>query len=164
MVHLLCSTGSSNHSTATQAGPPELRLVNGPNRCSGRVEMMHDHQWGTVCDDDWSFTDATVVCRQLDCGTAVSAYGGAHFGQGSGPIWLDNVECAGTEAALSECQARPWGVNNCHHGEDAGVTCTGNVLLGAQEEKLSRGRSARGGCTGHEWSRRHPGGWVTFSL
>ncbi|KFO86731.1 Deleted in malignant brain tumors 1 protein, partial [Buceros rhinoceros silvestris] len=127
MVHLSCSVGSSNHSTATQASPLEVRLVNGPNRCSGRVEVMHDHQWGTVCDDDWSFTDATVVCRQLDCGMAASAYGGARFGQGSGPIWLDNVECAGTEAALSECQARPWGVNNCHHGEDAGVTCTGTT-------------------------------------
>ncbi|NXN75374.1 DMBT1 protein, partial [Himantopus himantopus] len=109
------------------AGPAELRLVNGPNRCSGRVEVMHDHQWGTVCDDDWSFPDASVVCRQLGCGTAVSAYGAAHFGRGSGPIWLDNVQCSGTEGALSECLARPWGVSNCDHGEDASVVCTGNI-------------------------------------
>ncbi|NXC23331.1 SRB4D protein, partial [Corythaeola cristata] len=97
--------------------------------CSGRVEVMHDHQWGTVCDDDWSLLDASVVCRQLGCGTAVSAYSAAHFGQGSGPIWLDNVQCSGTEAALSECLARPWGVNNCHHGEDASVVCAGNTKL-----------------------------------
>ncbi|XP_010129590.1 PREDICTED: soluble scavenger receptor cysteine-rich domain-containing protein SSC5D, partial [Buceros rhinoceros silvestris] len=133
----------------------EVRLVNGPNRCSGRVEVMHDHQWGTVCDDDWSFTDATVVCRQLDCGMAASAYGGARFGQGSGPIWLDNVECAGTEAALSECQARPWGVNNCHHGEDAGVTCTGTDDSGQRPLRLMNGSNS---CLGrvevfhdHKW-------------
>ncbi|NXI54003.1 DMBT1 protein, partial [Chloroceryle aenea] len=102
----------------------ELRLVNGSTHCSGRVEVMHDHQWGTVCDDDWDFPDATVVCRQLGCGAAVSAYGAAHFGQGSGRIWLDNVQCSGTEAVLSECLARPWGINNCDHGEDASVICT----------------------------------------
>ncbi|NXN31294.1 DMBT1 protein, partial [Nycticryphes semicollaris] len=105
------------------AGPAELRLMGGPNHCSGRVEVMHDHQWGTVCDDDWSFLDASVVCRQLGCGAAISAYGAAHFGRGSGPIWLDNVQCSGTEATLSECQARPWGVNNCDHGEDASAVC-----------------------------------------
>ncbi|KFQ65629.1 Deleted in malignant brain tumors 1 protein, partial [Pelecanus crispus] len=106
------------------------RLVKGPNPCSGRVEVLHNHQWGTVCDDDWSLLDASVVCQQLGCGTAISAYGAAHFGQGSGPIWLDNVQCSGTENALSECMARPWGLNNCDHGEDASVVCTGmNVPL-----------------------------------
>ncbi|XP_054254406.1 deleted in malignant brain tumors 1 protein-like [Indicator indicator] len=107
--------------------PAELRLVNGPSSCSGRVEVLHDHQWGTICDDDWSFPEATVVCRQLGCGAALSAFGGAHFGQGSGPIWLDNVQCQGDEAALSQCPARPWGVNNCGHGEDASVVCTGST-------------------------------------
>ncbi|KFZ62480.1 Deleted in malignant brain tumors 1 protein, partial [Podiceps cristatus] len=110
----------------------ELRLVNGPNSCSGRVEVMHDHQWGTICDDDWNFPDASVVCRQLGCGAAVSAYGAAHFGQGSGPIWLDNVRCHGNEAALSECLARPWGDNNCNHGEDA------SIVLAEQEEVVQR--------------------------
>ncbi|PKK16910.1 deleted in malignant brain tumors 1 protein, transcript variant X1 [Columba livia] len=117
--------------------PAELRLANGPNRCSGRVEILHDGQWGTICDDEWTFPNAAVVCRQLHCGTALSAYGGARFGQGSGPIWLDNVQCGGDEDALTECQARPWGVNNCDHGEDAGVTCAGDG-----DEKLGEGSSS----------------------
>ncbi|NWZ60001.1 DMBT1 protein, partial [Haliaeetus albicilla] len=109
--------------TATST-PAHLRLENGPNRCAGRVEVLHNHQWGTVCDNGWSMAEAVVVCRQLGCGTATSAPGSAHFGQGSGRIWLDNVNCTGREAALSECQTRPWGSNSCDHQKDAGVVCS----------------------------------------
>uniref|UniRef100_A0A674JAC3 Soluble scavenger receptor cysteine-rich domain-containing protein SSC5D n=1 Tax=Terrapene triunguis TaxID=2587831 RepID=A0A674JAC3_9SAUR len=91
-----------------------LRLVNGSSRCTGRVEVFHNRKWGTVCDNSWDLQDAGVVCRQLGCGTALSAPVGAHFGQGSDHIWLNNVNCTGTEVALSDCRARPWGLHKCH--------------------------------------------------
>uniref|UniRef100_K7FIT9 Soluble scavenger receptor cysteine-rich domain-containing protein SSC5D n=1 Tax=Pelodiscus sinensis TaxID=13735 RepID=K7FIT9_PELSI len=116
-------------SDSTTPGEIPLRLANGSSRCAGRVEVLHDQQWGTVCDDSWDLTDAGVVCRQLGCGTALSAPGGARFGRGSERIWLDDVNCKGTEAALSECKSRPWGDHNCNHGEDASAVCSGNSLL-----------------------------------
>ncbi|XP_022624421.1 deleted in malignant brain tumors 1 protein-like [Seriola dumerili] len=103
----------------------QLRLVNGADKCSGRVEIHYKGQWGTVCDDEWEMSNADVVCRQLDCGHAISAPISAHFGRGSGPIWLDNVECSGQEAALTHCSHPGFGENNCGHGEDAGVICLG---------------------------------------
>ncbi|KAM9211327.1 LOW QUALITY PROTEIN: scavenger receptor cysteine-rich domain-containing protein DMBT1-like [Leptosomus discolor] len=109
--------------------PTALWLVNGSSLCAGRVEVLHKHQWGTVCDDNWDEEDAAVVCRQLGCGTVVSAPGTAWFGQGRNAIWLDDVNCTGREDALLECLARPWGTHNWDHGEDAGVVCSGSVTI-----------------------------------
>ncbi|NXY00663.1 DMBT1 protein, partial [Centropus bengalensis] len=102
-----------------------LRLTNGPNRCSGRLEVFFGQEWGTVCDDSWDMSDADVVCQQLGCGRALPAPDFAHFGEGSGPIWLDDVNCTGTETALSSCESPPWGSHNCRHGEDVGIVCLG---------------------------------------
>lgn len=116
---------SHNSYNIRRAGNPPLRLANGTNRCSGRVEILHNDQWGTVCDDDWDIRDAQVVCRAMDCGSAQMAKRSAYFGQGEGDIWLDDVKCVGNESSLLHCQHPNLGENNCGHGEDAGVVCSG---------------------------------------
>ena len=45
------------------------------------------------------------------------------FTNGVGRIWLDNVQCRGTETRLISCPANPIGTHNCAHIEDAGVNC-----------------------------------------
>ncbi|XP_069054188.1 scavenger receptor cysteine-rich type 1 protein M130-like, partial [Lepisosteus oculatus] len=107
-------------------GYTEFRLMNGSDSCSGRVELQWlFRDWGTVCDQYWDLRDASVLCQQLGCGEAVAAPGQAWFGQGSGPVWADVLECRGNESRLSHCAVSSWGRAGCSHGQDAGVICSG---------------------------------------
>ena len=54
-----------------------------------------------------------------------TAYSLARFGQGSGPIYLDQVGCTGREQSLEDCTSNPIGIHDCSHFEDAGVGCQG---------------------------------------
>lgn len=108
--------------------------MNGRDRCEGRVEVRYNDSWGTVCDDEWDMVDANVVCRQLGCGVAVAVGTSSRFGQGTGPIHLDNVDCRGDETDLSQCRSLPWDVHNCYHYEDVAVTCRGKAHSGKLAE------------------------------
>ena len=62
-----------------------------------------------------------LKCVIFIIGTALSF---AHFGEGNGPIWLDDVSCTGSESELLECPHNGIGSHDCDHFEDASVRCS----------------------------------------
>lgn len=91
----------------------------------GRVEICHNSIWGTVCDDNWDNTDAGIACQQLGFPAvgATALTSGFVNGEKCAPIWLDNVQCNGTEARLIDCPAMLIGTHEYEHIEDAGTRC-----------------------------------------
>ena len=91
------------------------------------MEVCYNGTWGTVCGNNWDINDARVVCRQLGFRYALNAYRNARYGQGTGPILLDRVNCLGSESSLFSCGHRRLGNHNCRHSRDASVRC-GNIV------------------------------------
>ncbi|XP_066509997.1 scavenger receptor cysteine-rich type 1 protein M130-like [Hoplias malabaricus] len=85
----------------TCSGPDDVRLVEGSGRCTGTVEIFSDGVWRKVTADRWSMQEASVVCRQLDCGSAVMS---TMRVAGKDEIaWGFHVACKGSESAVKEC-------------------------------------------------------------
>ena len=103
-----------------------LRLVNtGSTQFGGRLEVYYNSQWGTVCDDGWGSSDATVACRQMGF-DSVSDSDSSLFGSGTyfQRIWLDDVECSGSESRLIDCSHAGIVIQDCRHSEDVGIVCS----------------------------------------
>ena len=110
----------------------ELRLKDGAHRCEGRVEVKHQGEWGTVVHGSWSLKDASVACRQLECGAAVGIPKQPYFRPGVGPIWLLYTSCEGIESTVSDCRhsnIKDYRNDSSTHDWDARVVCSGKSCL-----------------------------------
>ena len=137
----LLTTAFSNCNTG------DIRLVNGSSPLEGRLEICINNAWGTVCHDSFSKDDAEVACRQLGnitgkhffhavksvCIILISdadrvqeakPVADIRFGSGTGPIFLNQLNCRGDESGILSCGS-PLYVHHCTHKEDAGVICPG---------------------------------------
>ena len=114
----------------------EVRLVDGSAPHEGRLEVYHDGEWGSVCDDRFTADDAAVVCRQLGY-TSGEARTQATFGQGTGSVWMDDVQCTGTESLLTTCSFKGWGIHNCRNSEAVGVSCGEPAAMSLSEATWS---------------------------
>eukprot|EP00057_Strongylocentrotus_purpuratus_P021443 XP_011675917.1 PREDICTED: scavenger receptor cysteine-rich domain-containing group B protein-like [Strongylocentrotus purpuratus] len=102
-----------------------VRLVNGLTLIEGRVEVLIDGTWGTVCDGDWDYNDALVVCRSLGFTGALGTTSLSEFGPSDGVMHLYDFQCNGAESNILEClknnsESKPQCRN---HSREAGVRC-----------------------------------------
>ena len=89
------------------------------------MEVFHSGQWGTICVNGWDTNDARVVCRELGYKYA-NVLPRDQVYPGSGKIWLDDVDCTGSEQSLTNCSHSGWGKHHkyCAHYWDVEVECS----------------------------------------
>lgn len=103
-----------------------MRLVGGGSRCAGTLEMEQQGDWRPVRIFDWRemkpLKAAAVVCRQLDCGHAVSTE--KRNGSTDLPVWVLASACSGSESVLRECKDS---VDSYSSSFSQEVICSGNT-------------------------------------
>ncbi|XP_041661888.1 scavenger receptor cysteine-rich type 1 protein M130-like isoform X2 [Cheilinus undulatus] len=109
----------------TCSDPDEVRLVGGSSTCSGRLEIKHHGEWrpAVPLSSYWTLKDAAVICRRLDCGSAVSS---RRIKESSDrPVWCINPDFVESKSTLKEC------VDTEDRSSNSGleITCSDSVRL-----------------------------------
>ncbi|KAL6467234.1 hypothetical protein MHYP_G00250380 [Metynnis hypsauchen] len=161
-----CTRGKAAGLTCSE--PHEVRLVGGSSRCDGRVEVFLSGQWRNVTGLRWEKKEATVMCRQLGCGSAVVATVGLKATDKN--VQVAWIKCKQSESLLRECTVL--GVSSV--GSNAEVTCSGvlvqptislttfmRVSRGLQRSEVFRGHSFAINCSTQP---QYPGGFFHLKL
>ena len=105
-----------------------VRVQGGTQPYNGRVEVMYNGEWGTICNSGWDINDARAFCRQLGYVDAVGTglVSDYLYSSGTGRIWQTNVDCTGQERRFGECFfTETWGdTGSCAHSMDVAVQCS----------------------------------------
>uniref|UniRef100_A0A7N6AUF2 Lysyl oxidase homolog n=1 Tax=Anabas testudineus TaxID=64144 RepID=A0A7N6AUF2_ANATE len=134
---LPCCLTQTTTPNPSQTERLKVRLAGYPRKHNeGRIELFYKGEWGTICDDDFSISNANVLCRQLGFVSATGWTHSAKYGKGQGKIWLDNVLCNGGEKSIEFCKSRGWGNSDCTHDEDAGVVCKDERIPGFVDSNI----------------------------
>ena len=107
---------------------PITGVDNGRTYTQGYVQILHNGEWGSICDDrfDQNNNGANVVCKMMGYtyGIYSSAYKQVSIATArNAKMHLDNVVCQGSETSITQCTHSGWGNENCGHSEAVGVRC-----------------------------------------
>ena len=90
----------------------------------GRVEVLFNGSWVSVCGKNWNQYTGQVVCRQIGYFSLNESRLSTYFWEGTSNVILNDIICYGTEQNIGECTINA-GPNTCSHDQDAGVVCNG---------------------------------------
>ncbi|XP_056279477.1 scavenger receptor cysteine-rich type 1 protein M130 [Pseudoliparis swirei] len=107
-------------------GSMKVRLMDGPGRCAGRVEIKHEGRSLRVYQQGWTDTNSDVVCGLLDCGERGNPIKLDRFSQGSGEFLPEALQCKKDARHISECLTRS---RNNAPEKAMGITCEEHTVV-----------------------------------
>ncbi|CAC5361277.1 unnamed protein product [Mytilus coruscus] len=121
-----------------------IRLTGGAHIMEGRVEIQTNGTWSTICDDEFSDTDATYICKMLSpypisLHIVGKVFHDSYYGNGKGLATFSNVGCDGTEIDLLHCHMIQGGPPQCDHTKDVGISCMIKSTSSLTGESLTEG-------------------------
>lgn len=102
------------------------RLVGGPHRCEGRVDVEQNGQWSAVCGYNWDLKNVVVVCRELGCGAAKGTQSSFTYkpqAEENQDFFIEEFHCKGLEDTLAQCEKEDTDYGSCSHQDYAGASC-----------------------------------------
>ncbi|XP_029291818.1 scavenger receptor cysteine-rich type 1 protein M160 [Cottoperca gobio] len=125
--HFKCSS----HAYVDCAGSLDVRLMDSPGKCAGRVEIQHKGLWHRVDKKQWTSINSNVVCRQQGCGNYSQEYSTSHvkFSQGSGDFLAKNVNCQQNAENISECITGDIQIPKSTAAVAVGITCDDHKVV-----------------------------------
>ncbi|XP_063448443.1 neurotrypsin-like [Mytilus trossulus] len=118
-----------------------VRLVNGSAYNEGRVEILHNNEWGSLCDDTLTTEDGQVICRMLGLDTEnVTVLSSAYFGSGTSEVKISGLNCTGLENHIAACNFTGWGHLTCKQNHAVGIICGGTQIRLVNSVRPSEGR------------------------
>jgi len=139
-VAVSCTDNTSATNVNDPARPVTPVRLAGGSSSAGRLEVLHNGLWGTVCGDVFTIAATQIACKMLGFQSGLKI-DNRNYTTDEGPIWLDDVRCNGTETDIAECTHQGWGIHNCQHREDVAVSCSRTEV----EVRLNGGRDPREG-------------------
>ncbi|XP_051237240.1 scavenger receptor cysteine-rich type 1 protein M130-like [Dicentrarchus labrax] len=121
LLLLLWSSALQTEGTPNSTESEEVRLVGGDSRCAGTLELKHNGDWRPVEGSGWTLKEANVVCRNLDCGSAVSI--GERKESSDRPVWLITSDCVNYGSSLRDC------ASSYSSSSILNLTCSDSVRL-----------------------------------
>lgn len=105
-----------------------VNFLGGDNKCEGQVRLQYGGQWGLMCADGLGMQEATVICRELGCGSVKTLPRYILTPEEMRQPWLYDAQCHGEEPTFFECLLGSWGpVSGCKCQCVAVIICSGRL-------------------------------------
>ncbi|XP_037540471.1 scavenger receptor cysteine-rich type 1 protein M130 [Nematolebias whitei] len=107
------------------AGSVDVKLVDGPGKCSGRLAVQDEGQWKQVSSAGWTDEGSDIVCKHFECGDKSRRNNKDKFIKGTGDTVT--MTCEKDSSKISDCKISP---NPSSKTQDpVGITCEGHKVI-----------------------------------